>query len=320
MNNRNDVFEQLKTEYGQSPVPDQLDLLVSKAIMRAKEERALLSGIEADEESTKEEKKVSSNHVNRKILALVATVAVIFTASVNFSPTFAEQFKEIPILGELVKVLQFTNGQSSGGEVTDGSNVSSVSLEKAGGVEEVTIRFEQNGSSQSLAGAYDVNYMEKPYSMLFSLHGVRLFSAVEDFENLKKSQYIEAVYPVVTLDDSSVRFMVVFKEAVGFSVKEVKEPASLLLTLSAGVETEASKALNYAIVTTEMPQGEGMAMLEEIFASDFEAMRILPVKGKMELYYMEMGQYGTKEEAEAKLNSVLPAAKDQGIELKVIKR
>lgn len=302
--NINEQLEPLKEAYTDIKIPEGLEMAISKGIEQGKKEYKM--------------GKMKTPWV--KGIAYAAAVGILFTASINLSPAFADQLKTLPVIGEIVKVLQFTDGKASGGQRTDGTDVSLVDLNAQGEKENLTIHFEQGGASQSLAGAYELHYNEKPYTMTFAISGARMMSAAEDFEQLKASRYVKSVYPIITLDDSMVRFMVEFKGPIQYEVTEVKEPASLVLQIREGQESESSKSMGYAIVSEQMPQGEGMAMLEEIFRMDFDGMRVLPVKENAELYYMEMGQFETESDALQKMESINTLLQDQGLTLKIVER
>ena len=78
-------LEQLKTEYKNIQIPDELDLIV---------ERALLKG--------KKKKK------GYKWMAGAAAAAVLFIGGLNISPAMASTLAEMPVVGNIVKVLTFT--------------------------------------------------------------------------------------------------------------------------------------------------------------------------------------------------------------------
>jgi hypothetical protein len=203
-------------------MPDALDDAISRGTLEGKR----LS-----------EKRASMTHKTRPsagmhFMAGAAAAMMILVISLNLSPAFADRMIEIPVLGQLVKVLIFTNGSAGGGEITDGSDVSGVSTVKSGASEYFTIHFQQGEMPQDIAGAYTVQYARYPDTLSFQLSGVRMFSATEDFEALKGSSLVEDVYPIITMDDSMVRFMIVFKEPVVYEVKEMKEPASLVIQVT----------------------------------------------------------------------------------------
>nr|WP_058002468.1 RsiV family protein [Heyndrickxia oleronia] len=77
-------LEELKNEYKNTPIPKELDEIVNKALQ----------------------------HKNKKPfryhwLVGAAAAAIIFTASVNISPTFAKNLSKVPVLGSVVEVITF---------------------------------------------------------------------------------------------------------------------------------------------------------------------------------------------------------------------
>lgn len=65
----------------------------------------------------------------------------IFTLSINISPSFANTLQEVPVLGTLVKILQFNNGSSQGGELTDGIDINFISLKEGQDLDTINVNF-----------------------------------------------------------------------------------------------------------------------------------------------------------------------------------
>lgn len=300
MSHRERAFEQMKAQHQAIEIPAKLSTLVESAITKGIAEKT-----GRPQNTAKPQKQWWRG------LAAAAAALTIFTTAVNVSPGFADQLSQIPVVGDLVKILNFTDGRASGGNITDGTDVSAVDLSANGSVEQFTFKFEQDGGAQTLAGAYEVKYQERPYTMTFAISGARIMSAASDFDKLKKSQYVSEVYPIVTLDDSMVRFAIVFKGPVAYELKEMKAPSSLVLTLTGAKESE--NATPYALKTQSMAQGEGLAMVEEMLSIDFPNLRVLrdELSGEKDLFYLEVGQYPTKAEAE----KMQQMGKDRGVEL-----
>ncbi|WP_185830869.1 DUF3298 and DUF4163 domain-containing protein [Siminovitchia terrae] len=79
-------LETLRDEYKNTPIPDELDFVVKKALKQKKK-----------------------RHVNRiRSLVGVGAAAIILITGINTSPTFANALSEVPLVGSLVKVLTFT--------------------------------------------------------------------------------------------------------------------------------------------------------------------------------------------------------------------
>ena len=88
----NNNFKQLKKEYMDIPIPEELDFVVRKAI---KESR--------------------SNGVKRKgrfskavtVAASIAATVAVLTVGINTSPAFAKTLSKVPLVGSIVKMLTF---------------------------------------------------------------------------------------------------------------------------------------------------------------------------------------------------------------------
>lgn len=79
-------LEPLKRKYKNTPIPDELDFVVKRALKQRKKGRSYLS----------------------KSLTGVGAAAILLIAGINASPTLAKALSEMPIVGSLVKVVTFT--------------------------------------------------------------------------------------------------------------------------------------------------------------------------------------------------------------------
>ncbi|MDQ0156330.1 DUF3298 and DUF4163 domain-containing protein [Robertmurraya andreesenii] len=80
-------LDQLKTEYKNIQIPDELDLIVERALLKGK-------------------KKKKKN--GYKWVAGTAAAAVLFIGGLNISPAMASTLADMPVVGSIVKVLTFT--------------------------------------------------------------------------------------------------------------------------------------------------------------------------------------------------------------------
>ncbi len=80
----NNKMEQLKKKYKDIPIPRELDKVVEEAL----------------------QKKNNNKHIFQWGVG-VAAAAVIFTTSLNISPTFAKSLSDVPVVGSIVEVLTF---------------------------------------------------------------------------------------------------------------------------------------------------------------------------------------------------------------------
>jgi hypothetical protein len=85
-------IEQLKKDYMNIPIPNELDFVVRKALKSG--------GVKISQKG----------NISKKFIKVVATTAasiVMLAAMVNISPAFAKAVSEVPIVGGVVKVLTF---------------------------------------------------------------------------------------------------------------------------------------------------------------------------------------------------------------------
>ncbi|NLG92897.1 MAG: anti-sigma-V factor rsiV [Clostridiales bacterium] len=85
-------LDQLKKEYMNTPIPQELDFLVRKTLRE--------NGVYS----------IPNKKAFRKLGAIAASIAIVFgvfVAEINSSPAFAKSMAEVPVVGNLVKVLTF---------------------------------------------------------------------------------------------------------------------------------------------------------------------------------------------------------------------
>lgn len=86
------LLQDWKKQYDETPIPEELDFVVRKAI----------------QENGGNSMKKNSGHKGLKIAAAsVAAAFVLVTAGANISPVFAATMQQVPVVGNLVKVLTF---------------------------------------------------------------------------------------------------------------------------------------------------------------------------------------------------------------------
>lgn len=276
MANREEVkhFESAKLAYMAQAVSEALDESIALGINRGK-------------------RKLKRRDNLLSAVTTLAAALVIFVGGVNYMPTFAAQLEQIPVIGVFVKLVKFNQGFGSGGVVTDGANASKLEALSDLKNQYLILHFEQEGEAKENASHYEIEYQSSPETMLITLSGVRLMSAKDDFVALKGNQYVKEVYPVMTLDDSMVRFMIVFNTSVKYEVSEFKSPASLQIKISPEIK-EARPYFRIRTVASE--PNEAQAIIEESLGGVFNQMRLLKDDAK-EQYYWELGQYSSEIEA-----------------------
>ncbi|GMQ61702.1 hypothetical protein [Vallitalea maricola] len=279
--NKNSLFE-LKKDYDGIQIPTELNDNIQAGIERGR------SQMNKNNKNTK--------NTLLKICASFAVALTLVTAGINMSSSFAKFLQDIPYVGNLVKVLQFNNGKSGGGSITDGTDISDIDSFEKDGYENIIINFSQDDGLQENVGAYKVSYNENPYTMTFEIGGARAFSAEENFEKLLENKYVKDVYKIITLDDSMIRFVIEFNGPVEYKVEERKSPASIIVGLKEDKDYQEKKT--YSLRTQSYEYGAALGSLEEGFIGDYEP-RIL--KDENGLFFVEISSFATKEEAEKQL-------------------
>jgi len=281
MSNRMDLF---KKTYNEIDIPDQLAAVADAAIQRGKIER-------------KRTKQANSIRWAKRVVAGAAALFILFTISINTMPAFASSLEKLPGLGQLVRTLQFNKGSAGGGTITDSTAINVISLEKKGDLEHIVIHFQQNNKDQQMTNSFSVNYSQYPNTMTFSIGGVRRFSAEKDLAELKKSSLIADAYPLISLDDSLVRFNITFKSNISYEVKEYKEPAQVVLTIKRD-SAETNPPTVYSLRTASSAFGETQGIYEEMLAG-LEGVRTL--KDQQGGYFVEAGYYSSEAAAMGKM-------------------
>lgn len=280
----NIILLNLKEEYEQIEIPSELDAFIQLGIDRGRKEVIAKSKI--------------VNEVLRICASFIIALA-LFTGVINASPAFADALKSIPIVGKLVEILQFKDGKSNGGVITDGTDISNIGLIKEEGYENIIINFSKDDELQLNVGAFKVRYEESPYTMIFEIGGARKISAKESFEKILESKYVKDVYTIITLDDSLIRFAIEFEVPIKYEVKEMKEPASIVISLKEDKQFVAKNM--YSLRTNSYPYGEPLGVLEEKLSA-INPTRIL--KDAEGMYFVELQLFDTKEEALSRLKEI----------------
>ena len=272
-------MSEYKNEYLEIETPSEISNAIMEGMKRGKKEMT------------------QKNNTRNKVLKACASMVLatsLLTGVVNVSPAFAETLKNIPVIGEIVKVLQFTDGEAEGGVITDGTDISGIEIVEDKDVEEIIIEFSSEGENQDTVGAYKVTQAEYPSTLTFEIGGARRFTAMDDFKKLQESQYVKEIYPLMTLDDSMMRFVVVFNAPVNCEITETKSPASLVMRIS---EKELLDQQDmYSVRTESIPKGEAFGIFEEELSREYNT-RVL--KDDNGWFIIELNTYDSIEAAEA---------------------
>ena len=273
-------------------------------------------------------------------IAWLAATFIIFVAAVNTIPSLVTSTSNIPVVGQIIKAvefesepliktkevvniespnfsvygnpvqeLSFIDGKVSGGEITDNINVKSISVSREHEAEQIIIDFTKRGDIEQpllVAPYFEIVYDENPYTMTFSIYGARAFEA-NDFEDLKKSKFVEDAYWLVTHDDSLVRFVIVFNKPILIDGTEYADPAQIVIGLLPNEKPKTSK--QYAVRTSPILFGGEIAHLEERLFEE-KGIRILRESGILfssweSEFYLEIGLFDDKEKADQRVTEII---------------
>ncbi|ETT47402.1 MULTISPECIES: hypothetical protein [unclassified Paenibacillus] len=219
-----------------------------------------------------------------------AAAALIACLLVLNIPDVASALSKVPVVGSIVKVLQF----GSGGERTDGAAVSTVTAEDT-----IRIVFNQEGNTAASVPSYTVDQREAPNRLIFTFGGVRSFDYDALEQDMIASPLVSDVYRNIILDDSAMRFVVELKEGTRHTLTEFSNPGTLELKLTAEGKAAAPKEVYY-VRSEGMPQGESLAILEEVYLED-DVTFLKTASGD---FAAVIGGFATREEAEQKLAEI----------------
>ncbi len=282
----NHDLEILERQYAEIEIPFEIDEAISLGLERGEKLRL----------------KNKVKHWSAYVAACLLIAISSLTVAVNVSPSFAQALSEVPVLGRVVEILQFVDGQAEGGQRTDGTDISSMQVLKSGETESFIIHFNQGGAGQSDAPAYNIEVFENPHVLQFDVGGARMISAQEDFTAIKDLSSVKDIYRLMTLDDSLIRFNIVFEGPVEVQVTEIAEPAGLSVSVKPLSSERPEPNVLYTVRSHSYVYSETFGHLEEeLFRLDLEGKldtyRIL--KDSKDQFVLELGQFESKQAAEA---------------------
>jgi hypothetical protein len=254
------------------PVPQEMDYLISRSIEKGtytiKKKRAFRS-------------------FRNTALCILLFVSVLF-ATINTNPAFAEQVSRLPGGSKLVQIIQWNRPTAIGGDITDGGAIDNINVGDANGSE--SIIFNLSSPDPNTYVHYELKYHEYPYSIVLTLSGVRQGVPIDYLDNINEGTILKGIYPMITLDDSSFRFLILLNKPVSTLVEEDREERTLTLTFKEEdpVSTAQSK---YSLRTSSLPYEETVGIIESILLYEFDAPYARTLVDDQGMYLIEEGMY-----------------------------
>ena len=291
MNSLIDNGENFKQQYMAIQVPKALDNAIYRGLERG---------------SKNKRRRIVKQYVLSAATFFIL-VMVSLAVTINLSPSFANSLADVPVLGRIVKLLQFVDGKASGGSINDGVDINNLEVVETYGTESFVIHFAKGNETLSELSAFEIHRYEKPNTIQFDMGGVRMLSASEDFGTIRRLKLVKDVYRLMTLDDSLVRFQVVLEDNVEVEVGHLSNPEGLLVTLSRQDNPINVSDEIFTVRTKSFPFSEAFGHLEEdLFWKQKEgliqAYRIMRDSEGGFLYEFE--QFNTQEAAETYLTTL----------------
>lgn len=280
-----------KQEYKAIKVPDALDDVIYKGLQRGLKNR----------------RRALMKQYVLSAATIFILVMLTFAITINLSPSFANSLADVPVLGRIVKLLQFVEGEASGGSITDGVDINNLEIVGASDSESFIIHFTKGNEALSELSAFEIHRYEHPNTIQFDMGGVRMLSASEDFETIKGLNSVKDVYKLMTLDDSLVRFQVVLDDQIEVEIAHLSNPEGLMVTLSKQVSLANDSDQIFVVRTKSFPFSEEFGHVEEnLFWKQKEGIiqeyRIMKDQEGGFLY--EFKQFETQEDAKIYLESL----------------
>ncbi|MGL6107775.1 hypothetical protein [Romboutsia sp.] len=225
-------------------------------------------------------------------IVLISGITLIGGSNI---PVFANELIKIPIVGEIVKVLDFTTNKQ-GGLITDGNSVIIDSLDK----DTINIYFSDNNKIVANAPNYKIEKREYPYTLVITFNGVRRVEKIHLEDKVKKLPYVKDVYDIMILDDSSYKMAIEFNKNVDLKLTEHKDPGMLQIKVKESNKTVPNK-LGYFVRTSEYEFGEEIAQIEEMLYGQEKLAMQKTENGK---YIIQLGPYDREDIAKSKMKEI----------------
>lgn len=244
----------------------------------------------------------------------VALVGALVITTVSNIPSFAGELINIPIIGEVVKVLDFTGSTDNteyGGMITDGNQMIIDSLSD----KSINIYFTKDGELVENSPNYEIEYRKYPNTMVFTFNGVRGVEGSNIVDKVKEMPYVVDVYNLMILDDSARKIAIEFDKNVSAEVIELKNPAMIEIKLDNKKEATTNE-VGYYVTSKEYAYGEELAMAQEALMNVSKAE---VQKNINDMFVIQFGPFSSEELAKDKLNDLLNNG-SEGYEFYVEKR
>jgi len=180
----NDKLKKLHTQYKDIPIPQELEMMIEKNLQRPPKKR------------------------KRKLplfLTSVAAAAILFTVGLNTNPAMAKNLADVPVIGQVVKVLTFTEYELVKDEYTVDIQVPQISGSSAD-IEALNEKYAQEGKLLYEQFKTDIEEMEAGNLAVNSGYVIK----TDTDEILSFGRYVEVI---VASSSSVMQYTTIDKQA-----------------------------------------------------------------------------------------------------------
>ncbi len=180
----NDKLKKLHTQYKDIPIPQELEMMIEKNLQRPPKKR------------------------KRKLplfLTSVAAAAILFTVGLNTNPAMAKNLADVPVIGQVVKVLTFTEYEMVKDEYTVDIQVPQISGSSAD-IEALNEKYAQEGKLLYEQFKTDIEEMEAGNMAVNSGYVIK----TDTDEILSFGRYVEVI---VASSSSVMQYTTIDKQA-----------------------------------------------------------------------------------------------------------
>lgn len=261
------------------PIPDDLDAAIMRGIAQGR---------------MRIERRQRIRRSVAKGICCFVLVTGLFFGGVCTSPTFAAAMEEVPFLGQLVRIFSKNQPLVEGGE-PEGSENAAITMKRYNDHEEICMDF-----GQADAASYSGVFAAYPKTVTLTLPGTRRVEILSEISRAKAtSQYIKSVYEMPAgIPDTSVIQLELDTDA-DVEIEEYRDPGSLVIRL---LPCSPDLKTIYSVRTLSY----GADDCEALF-SEYGDQSVRMLQDDQGLFFLELEQYESLEEAEERLDTLTGA-------------
>lgn len=251
-------------------IPDDLGAVLRRGLCRGKEVVA---------------RRARRRRMAARLTCSFLLVTTLFAGGVRFSPAFAAAVRELPVIGQLVRVFEKNQPLAQGG-IQAGDGVAVLTMERSGDRERIRLEFRQAD-----AALYQAEFSSYPKTVTITLPGTKGVEVLSEISRARDtSQYIKSVCQLPTSTGDTASIQLELESDADVQIQEYRDPGSLVIEL-----TPAKLQMDtiYSVRTLSLDEN-GLRQA----ACRYSAYDIRILRDDQERFFLEFGQAPTMEQAE----------------------